>query len=59
MASARVRVRRRYVRVLAVSPLRDSEGLGALVETAVRTRIGHLAPLSPLRVSVTVRQRED
>jgi hypothetical protein len=41
VASARVRVRRRYVRVLAVSPLRDSEGPGALVETAV-----HYPPLA-------------
>jgi hypothetical protein len=59
IASAKVRVRRRRVRVYASSSLRDTEGLAAQVETAVNERISALSPLRPLRVRVTVRKLRD
>lgn len=59
IASAKVRVRRRRVRVYASSSLRDTEGLAAQVETAVNERISALSPLRPLRVRVTVQKKRD
>ncbi|MCO5974014.1 DUF6286 domain-containing protein [Actinoallomurus soli] len=59
VTGARVRVRRGGVRVRAVSPLRDPQGLAEQVEHAVTGRIRELAPLHPPRVHVTVRHRED
>lgn len=59
IASAKVKVRRRRVRVYAASSLRDTEGLAAQVETAVTERLDVLSPLRPLRVRVSVRKRRD
>lgn len=59
IASAKVRVRGRRVRVYASSSLRDTEGLAAQVETSVTERISALSPLRPLRVGVTVHKRRD
>lgn len=59
IASAKVRVRGRRVRVYASSSLRDTEGLAAQVETAVTERISALSPLRPPRVRVTVRKMRD
>ena len=59
IASAKVRVRGRRVRVYASSSLRDTEGLAAQVEAAVTERISALSPLRPLRVGVTVRKMRD
>jgi Family of unknown function (DUF6286) len=59
IASAKVRVRHRRVRVWATSSLRDTAGLAAQVETAVNERISALSPLRPLRVRVTVQKKRD
>jgi Family of unknown function (DUF6286) len=59
IASAKVRVRRRRVRVYATSSLRDTAGLAAQVEAAVTERISALSPLRPLRVRATVRKKKD
>jgi hypothetical protein len=56
---ARVKVRRRGLRVRADSPLREDLDLSGDVRQAVAGRIDELALLHPPRLHVTVRHREE
>ncbi|TDD61647.1 DUF6286 domain-containing protein [Actinomadura rubrisoli] len=54
----RVRLRRRRVKVVARTPVRDAEGLDSQVEDAVRASLDRLQPLPARSVSVRVKHRE-
>jgi hypothetical protein len=59
VSRARVRLRRRRVRVMVATPLRDPGELPGQVTEVVTERLEELRPLKPMRVHVTVRQRGD
>ncbi|MDL4818547.1 DUF6286 domain-containing protein [Actinomadura opuntiae] len=59
VATTKIKIRRRRIRVRATSPLRDAGGLGGQVREAVGQCVGELAPLRPPRVRVTIRHREN
>lgn len=58
ISAARVRLRRRSIRLEAKTPLRDRSCLVDLVEAAVTERLDQLAPRRALRVEVRVRTKE-
>jgi hypothetical protein len=59
IARAKVKIRRRRIRVRAASPLRSTSGLADLIHQAVTDRIDRLAPLRHRKILVTVRRGKD
>jgi hypothetical protein len=55
---AKVRARRRSVKVRATTRLRDPAGLSESVQAVVENRLAALDPLWPLRVKVRLRRKE-
>lgn len=58
ISAARVRLRRRSIKVKAKTPLRDRNGLADLVGAAVTERLNQLAPRRAVRAKVRVRTKE-